>query len=79
MLIILRKTKLKSIKTQKQLVVRFLGGNTGSTDENPLSTGDVKFNIKGENGLTTEANGEDVTVKIDDATKAKIDNAANQD
>ena len=56
-----------------------LGGNTGSTDKKSLSTGDVKFNIKGENGLTTVANGEDVTVKIDDATKAKIDNAANQD
>ena len=56
-----------------------LGGNTGSTDEKSLSTGDVKFNIKGENGLTTVANGEDVTVKIDDATKAKIDNAGNQD
>ena len=56
-----------------------LGGNTGSTKEKSLSTGDVKFNIKGENGLTTVANGEDVTVKIDDATKAKIDNAANQD
>ena len=49
------------------------------TDEKSLSTGDVKFNIKGENGLTTIANGEDVTVKIDDQTKAKIDNAANQD
>ena len=56
-----------------------LGGNTGSTEEKSLSTGDVKFNIKGENGLTTVANGEDVTVKIDDATKAKINNAANQD
>ena len=56
-----------------------LGGNTGSTDKKSLNTGDVKFNIKGENGLTTVANGEDVTVKIDDATKAKIDNAANQD
>ncbi|WP_314360674.1 ESPR-type extended signal peptide-containing protein [uncultured Veillonella sp.] len=56
-----------------------LGGNTGSTDEKSLSTGDVKFNIKGQNGIVTEANGEDVTVKIDDATKAKIDNAANQD
>ena len=57
----------------------YLGGNTGSTDEKSLRTGDVKFNIKGENGLTTVANGEDVTVKIDDKTKAKIDNAANQD
>ena len=56
-----------------------LGGNSGLTDEKSLSTGDVKFNIKGENGLTTIANGEDVTVKIDNQTKAKIDNAANQD
>ena len=56
-----------------------LGGNTGSTDEKSLSTGDMKFNVKGENGLTTVANGDDVTVKLDDATKGKIDNAANQD
>ena len=56
-----------------------LGGNSGSTDEKSLSTGDVKFNVKGENGLTTVANGDDVTVKLDDATKGKIDNAANQD
>ena len=32
-----------------------LGGNTGSTDEKSLSTGDVKFNIKGQNGIVTEA------------------------
>ena len=56
-----------------------LGGNSGSTYEKSLSTGDVKFNVKGENGLTTVANGDDVTVKLDDATKGKIDNAANQD
>ena len=56
-----------------------LGGDTGSTDEKSLSTGDVKFNVKGENGLTTVANGDDVTVKLDDVTKGKIDNAANQD
>ena len=56
-----------------------LSGNSGSTDEKSLSTGDVKFNVKGENGLTTVANGDDVTVKLDDATKGKIDNAANQD
>ncbi|MBS6962967.1 ESPR-type extended signal peptide-containing protein, partial [Veillonella sp.] len=56
-----------------------LGGNTGSTDEKSLSTGDVKFNVKGENGLTTVANGDDVTVKLDDTTKGKIDNAADRD
>jgi len=44
-----------------------------------LSTGDVKFNVKGENGLTTVANGDDVTVKLDDATKGKVDNAADRD
>ena len=56
-----------------------LGGNTGSTDEKSLSTGDVKFNIKGQNGIVTEANGEDVTVKLDDDTANKINNAANTD
>ena len=56
-----------------------LGGNSGSTDEKSLSTGNVKFNVKGENGLTTVANGDDVTVKLDDATKGKVDNAADQD
>ena len=30
-----------------------------------------KFNVKGDNGLTTVANGDDVTVKLDDATKDK--------
>jgi len=39
----------------------------------------VKFNVKGENGLTTVANGDDVTVKLDDATKGKVDNAADRD
>ena len=31
-----------------------------------LSNGDVDFTIKGDNGLTTVANGDDVTVKLDD-------------
>ena len=39
----------------------------------------MKFNVKGENGLTTVANGDDVTVKLDDTTKGKIDNAADRD
>ncbi len=53
-----------------------LGGNTGSTTEKSLSAGDVKFNIKGANGLTTVANGDDVTIQLDDATVNKINNAA---
>ena len=55
-----------------------LGGNTGSTAEKSLSTADVKFNVKGANGLTTVASGDDVTVKLDDATKDTIDNAADK-
>ena len=56
-----------------------LDGDTGSTTEKSLSTGDVKFKIKGENGITTVAAGNDVTVKLDTDAKNKIDNAANQD
>ena len=57
-----------------------LGGNSGSTDAQALTnTGGMKFNIKGENGLTTTASGKDVTVKLDDTTKDKIDNAADKD
>ena len=57
-----------------------LGSDSGSTDTQALTnTGGMKFNIKGENGLTTTASGKDVTVKLDDTTKAKIDNAADKD
>ena len=57
-----------------------LGSDSGSTDAQALTnTGGMKFNIKGENGLTTTASGKDVTVKLDDTTKAKIDNAADKD
>ncbi len=56
-----------------------LGSDSGSTDTQALTnTGGMKFNIKGENGLTTTASGKDVTVKLDDTTKAKIDNAADK-
>ena len=57
-----------------------LGSDSGSTDTQALTNaGGMKFNIKGENGLTTTASGKDVTVKLDDITKAKIDNAADKD
>ena len=57
-----------------------LGGNTGTTDTQALNKqGGLQFNVKGANGLTTKASGAEVTVEIDADTKAKIDNAANQD
>ena len=49
MLAISQPIKLILIKIQKAIGRKIsLGGNTGSTDEKSLSTGDVKFNIKGQ-------------------------------
>jgi len=57
-----------------------LGGNTGTTNTQALNKqGGLQFNVKGANGLTTKASGNDVTVEMDTDTKAKIDNAANKD
>ena len=54
-----------------------LGGNTGTTNAQTLNKQDgLQFNVKGANGLTTKASGDEVTVEIDADTKAKIDNAA---
>ena len=54
-----------------------LGGNTGTTNAQTLNKQDgLQFNVKGANGLTTKASGAEVTVEIDADTKAKIDNAA---
>ena len=41
-----------------------LGGDTGNTTEKSLSTGDVKFNVKGSGLVTTSAAGDDVTVTV---------------
>ncbi|PID51174.1 MAG: hypothetical protein CR960_02245, partial [Pasteurellales bacterium] len=51
-----------------------LGADTNGTAEKSLQDGKVKFNIVGDNGIETvgdDAN--NITVRIDDDTKAKID------
>ena len=69
------KSQLDKVATNKIK----LAGNSGETEEQQLDKdGGLQFNIKGENGLTTTANGKDVTVKLDDTTKNKIDNAADK-
>ncbi|EKA94105.1 hypothetical protein FPOG_01891, partial [Fusobacterium periodonticum D10] len=51
-----------------------LGGNSGTTAGQKLSQNNgLKFNIKGTDGIETSASGTDVTVKLDTATKSKID------
>ncbi|EKA92370.1 hypothetical protein FPOG_02597, partial [Fusobacterium periodonticum D10] len=57
-----------------------LGGDnsTVTTAQNLSQNGGLQFNIKGANGIETSAAGTDVTVKLDTATKAKIDNAADK-
>ena len=72
----INKSQLDKVATNKIK----LAGNSGETDEQQLDKdGGLQFNIKGENGLTTTASGTDVTVKLDDATKDKINNAADKD
>ena len=53
------------------------GGTTTNdkTDAKELNTANgISFGIKGADGITTTANGTDVTVKLDATTKAKLDN-----
>ena len=59
-------TNTQNIATNTAALARkiSLGGNTGSTTEKSLSTGDVKFNVKGEGLVTTSAAGDDVTVTV---------------
>ena len=58
-----------------------LGANNNTeTDAQALNKeGGLKFDIQGNNGLTTSATGSTVTVGLDTDTKAKIDNAADKD
>ena len=58
-----------------------LGANNNTeTDAQALNKeGGLKFDIQGNNGLTTTATGSTVTVGLDTDTKAKIDNAADKD
>ena len=52
-----------------------LAGNTGSTDKQELGKEHgLSFGIKGADGITTAANGTDVTVKLDATYKSKLDN-----
>ncbi|MBN6066341.1 YadA-like family protein [Aggregatibacter actinomycetemcomitans] len=74
------KTKIDSIDNKISDNAIKLGGNTGTTNEQRLSkNGGLQFNIKGANGLTATASGDDVTVQLDTDTQNKINNAANVD
>ncbi|MEZ7733748.1 hypothetical protein O3799_09525, partial [Fusobacterium periodonticum] len=67
---------VSQLKTVRDNKIKLGGDNSSETKEQVLSqTGGLKFNIKGANGLVTEANGTDVTVKLDSVTKQKIDKA----
>ncbi|MBE2895174.1 YadA-like family protein, partial [Spirabiliibacterium falconis] len=55
-----------------------VGSDSGSTEAMNLGSEAQKFSIKGENGITTAASDSDVTVKLDDTTKNKIDTIDNK-
>ena len=58
-----------------------LGGdnNTKTSAQSLNKENGLKFDIKGENGITTTASGSEVKVGLDEYTKNKIDNAAGKD
>ena len=59
-------TNTQNIATNTAALARkiSLGGDTGNTTEKSLSTGDVKFNVKGAGLVTTSAAGDDVIVTV---------------
>ncbi|MGQ0286106.1 ESPR-type extended signal peptide-containing protein [Pasteurellaceae bacterium 22721_9_1] len=58
-----------------------LAGNSGNTDTQALNkSGGLSFGVKGDGTyITSNAAGSDVTLSLTQATKDKIDNAANKD
>ncbi|MBS9773526.1 MAG: hypothetical protein KGV45_00175 [Gammaproteobacteria bacterium] len=55
-----------------------LGGNKGITNTQKLSKKPIKFNIKGKDGLTSSASGDEVVVKLDQTTKDKLEEVNNK-
>ena len=61
-------TQLNQVETQEQQLHKIY-----------LKLEVFKFNVVGANGIETSAAGTDVTVKLDAATRGKIDNAADKE
>ena len=75
----LNKVKNNTIKLTADGVTPTAGGDKTNTETNTLkldNNGGISFGIKGANGIETSATGIDVTVKLSDTYKTKLDNLA---
>ena len=75
----LNKVKNNTIKLTADGVTPTAGGDKTNTETNTLkldNNGGISFGIKGANGIETSATGTDVTVKLSDTYKTKLDNLA---
>ncbi len=73
----LNKVKNNTIKLTADGVTPTAGGDKTNTETNTLkldNNGGISFGIKGANGIETSATGTDVTVKLSDTYKTKLDN-----
>ncbi|MDO9832091.1 ESPR-type extended signal peptide-containing protein [Glaesserella parasuis] len=65
-------TDAANVAQLKSLTMK-IGGNTNETTQPKVGLWEGTLNVKGENGLTSHASGDTITVKLTDEIKQKID------
>ncbi|MDG6309340.1 YadA-like family protein [Glaesserella parasuis] len=65
-------TDATNVAQLKSLTMK-IGGNTNETTQPKVGLWEGTLNVKGENGLTSHASGDTITVKLTDEIKQKID------
>ncbi|MDG6831295.1 hypothetical protein QA327_10830, partial [Glaesserella parasuis] len=69
-------TDAVNVAQLKSLTMK-IGGNTNANPQPKVGLWDGTLNVKGDNGLTSHANGNTITVKLTEETKRKIDKIDN--
>ncbi|MDG6767130.1 hypothetical protein QA265_11060, partial [Glaesserella parasuis] len=68
-------TDAVNVAQLKSLTMK-IGGDSNAEEQPKVGLWEGTLKVKGENGLTSEASGDTITVKLTDDIKRKIDNAA---
>ncbi|MDG6351701.1 hypothetical protein QAA09_10950, partial [Glaesserella parasuis] len=68
-------TDAVNVAQLKSLTMK-IGGDSNADEQPKVGLWEGTLNVKGENGLTSVASGDTITVKLTDDIKRKIDNAA---
>ncbi|MFW9282413.1 ESPR-type extended signal peptide-containing protein, partial [Glaesserella parasuis] len=69
-------TDAVNVAQLKSLTMK-IGGDTNANTQPKVGLWDGRLNVKGDNGLTSHANGDTITVKLTNDTKRKIDKIDN--